>query len=97
MSNCEICGEPMPAGEEMFKFHGYSCDCPKPPLQKTEVVAEFIFRDTCDGEFWMDVKINGRVEHQIQFDTSTERQRAHDDLMTMTRAHGAVDLPVHPQ
>jgi hypothetical protein len=28
---CEICGEPMPPGEEMFKFHGYSAPCPKPP------------------------------------------------------------------
>ena len=32
---CEICGEPMPAGEEMFKFHGYSGNCPKPPLPKS--------------------------------------------------------------
>jgi len=24
----------MPDGEEMFKFHGYSGDCPKPPLQR---------------------------------------------------------------
>jgi hypothetical protein len=30
--NCSVCGEPMPAGEEMFKFHGYSGPCPKPPL-----------------------------------------------------------------
>lgn len=27
---CELCGEPMPAGEEMFKFHGYSGPCPTP-------------------------------------------------------------------
>ena len=32
MANCELCGEPMPSGEEMFKFHGYSGPCPKPPL-----------------------------------------------------------------
>lgn len=31
---CTICGEPMPDGEQMFKFHGYSGDCPKPPLPK---------------------------------------------------------------
>jgi len=31
---CELCGEPMPAGEEMFKYHGYSGPCPKPPLVK---------------------------------------------------------------
>ncbi|WP_374312472.1 DUF2829 domain-containing protein [Dongia sp.] len=29
---CNICGEPMPPGEEVFKFHGYSGPCPKPPL-----------------------------------------------------------------
>jgi hypothetical protein len=28
---CKLCGEPMPPGEEMFKFHGYSGPCPKPP------------------------------------------------------------------
>lgn len=31
---CELCGEPMPPGEQMFKFHGYSGDCPKPPLER---------------------------------------------------------------
>jgi hypothetical protein len=25
----------MPEGEQMFKFHGYSGPCPKPPLEKT--------------------------------------------------------------
>lgn len=29
---CSVCGDPMPSGEEMFKFHGYSGPCPKPPL-----------------------------------------------------------------
>ena len=29
IARCCLCGEPMPPGEEMFKFHGYSCDCPK--------------------------------------------------------------------
>lgn len=31
---CGVCGEPMPPGEEMFTFHGYSGPCPKPPLPK---------------------------------------------------------------
>lgn len=31
---CVICGEPMPAGEKMFKFHGYSGDCPRPPISR---------------------------------------------------------------
>lgn len=34
MPSCALCGEPMPAGEEMFKYHGYSGECPKPPLPK---------------------------------------------------------------
>lgn len=34
---CELCGEPMPAGEQMFKFHGYSGNCPKPPLPRPKV------------------------------------------------------------
>lgn len=33
---CQLCGEPMPAGETMFKYHGYSGPCPKPPLKKVE-------------------------------------------------------------
>lgn len=37
---CGICGEPMPPGEQMFKFHGYSGPCPKPPLPKRTPRAE---------------------------------------------------------
>jgi hypothetical protein len=33
---CELCGESMPPGEEMFKYHGYSGPCPKPPLPTVE-------------------------------------------------------------
>src|SRR4029077_20588754 len=29
-SKCELCGEPMTPGEEMFKYHGYSGPCAKP-------------------------------------------------------------------
>lgn len=31
---CQLCGEPMPEGEDMFKYHGYSGTCPKPPKPK---------------------------------------------------------------
>lgn len=33
-SRCGLCGEPMPPGEEMFKYHGYSGPCPKPRLPR---------------------------------------------------------------
>lgn len=31
---CQLCGHPMPAGEEMFNYHGYSGPCLGPPLQQ---------------------------------------------------------------
>ena len=34
---CKLCGEPMPEGETMFHYHGYSGPCPKPPLKKVEL------------------------------------------------------------
>jgi hypothetical protein len=35
VASCELCGEPMPPGEEMFRYHGSSGDCPKPRLRET--------------------------------------------------------------
>lgn len=42
-TNCGLCGQPIPQGEEMFKYHGYSgpcpkvehCECPEPMLSKS--------------------------------------------------------------
>ena len=34
LPKCELCGNPMPPGESMFKYHGYSGPCPKPYLPK---------------------------------------------------------------
>lgn len=36
-AKCSLCGEPMPEGETMFKYHGFSGSCPKPPLTKPQV------------------------------------------------------------
>lgn len=33
-ARCQLCGEPMSESEQMFKYHGYSGPCPKPPLPK---------------------------------------------------------------
>jgi len=44
-ARCEICGEPMPPGEEMFKYHGYSGNCPKPPLPVPQVITIKIERE----------------------------------------------------
>lgn len=36
VAKCKLCGEPMPPGEEVFYYHGYSGPCPKPPLPKPD-------------------------------------------------------------
>jgi hypothetical protein len=45
---CVLCGEPMPEGEEMFKYHGYSGNCPKPPppKPKVEAVIEYLHSES---------------------------------------------------
>lgn len=97
-AKCELCGEPMPEGEQMFKYHGYSGNCPKPPKQKTEVMAEFTFRDMREGGFWIDVAIERKPYTSLgPFDTQQERRRAYDDLLAMTRSVGAKDMPSRPQ
>ena len=30
---CGLCGQPMPPGEEVFKYHGYSGPCPQDALK----------------------------------------------------------------
>lgn len=49
---CEICGDPMPDGETMFKYHGYSGPCPKPPLKKTTPAPAWHDAPTCAG-LWL--------------------------------------------
>lgn len=47
VARCELCGEPMPPGEEMFKFHGYSGNCPKPPLPSKTVTPDMAAARFC--------------------------------------------------
>lgn len=94
MSNCEICGAPMPAGEEMFKFHGYSGPCPQPPIAKPKrlVVCEYAKVDETDGTFSIEIAVNGQPYDRIDnFATAGERDRALDDLLAMMRSVGARD------
>lgn len=66
--------------------------------EETTVVAEFILRDMKNGELWLDVTANRTPYVQVgPFDTATERQRALDDLLKMTRSLGAKDVPLLPQ
>ena len=35
VARCSICGEPMPEGEGMFMYHGFSGPCPKPAMKRS--------------------------------------------------------------
>lgn len=89
-ARCELCGEPMPPGEAMFKFHGFSGPCPKPPLQRdaVKVVIEYRHRDEGD-KFWLDVLCAGQVWDCLAFDSAEQRRVAQDDLLAMMRSLGA--------
>jgi hypothetical protein len=45
---CELCGQPMLPGEEMFRYHGYSGPCPEPEVSPHEHWPGPARRDWCD-------------------------------------------------
>lgn len=98
MANCEICGEPMDEAESMFKYHGFSGACPKPPLPKpmSKVVVEYIQVDLPD-EYRLDIHVDRKPYACEHFASEEERQRFLDDLLQSQRSLGAVDLPNKPQ
>ena len=67
--NCELCGEPMPEGETMFKFHGYSGPCPKPPLPKD---TQPRLTDNDAGE--ISVTLNGKELRGWSYKDDAERR-----------------------
>ncbi len=69
MSNCEICGEPMPDGETMFKFHGYSVPCPKLPLPRVTQP-----RVTDDDNGNVSVTLNGKELRGWSYKDDPERR-----------------------
>ena len=88
MPKCELCGEPMEELESMFKYHGSLGPCPtpnriRPPRVKS--VIEYVHREA-DGQFWLDVTVDGDLHDSIGFDTPSGRQAAPDDLLEMMRS-----------
>ena len=49
---CQLCGEPMPEGEQMFNYHGYSGPCPKPPLVVKKNTNEELKKELWHDEFY---------------------------------------------
>lgn len=66
------------------------------PDPDNQVVIEYSHRES-DGEFWLDIKVDGKLWAQLEFDTPEERLRAHDELLDTLRSTGAVDLPLRVQ
>jgi hypothetical protein len=103
--NCELCGEPMPQGEEMFNYHGYSGNCPKPPLAPKPRTA----RARIDGGKLSDEKArellfyligffqleeNPRFDRAIEIffdDQRAERTRCEFSRLNFRIAEGKVD------
>lgn len=96
---CGLCGEPMPDGEEMLKYHGYSGPCPAPPkpAPRIDTIVEYIYREA-DGAFWLDIHMDRQPWAQLgPFETEAARHAAKADLLNMMRSVGAKDLPGFPQ
>ncbi|MFZ3222345.1 MAG: hypothetical protein WBH09_11430 [Rugosibacter sp.] len=64
-AKCAICGEPMPPGEEMFKYHGYSGNCPKPPIPKQPK------KQKVQGLVWA-IAVKDKRTVSMMFDTSKQ-------------------------
>jgi hypothetical protein len=97
IAKCSLCGEPMPEGEIMFKFHGYSGPCPKPALRKAVLSSKIVyyFRDDTISGFWIDVEVDGKPHKNVgPFISEYQRKLAYDDLCAMLGSIGAIDAKV---
>lgn len=63
---CELCGEPMPEGEESFKYHGYSGPCPKPYLAPAVEENKTAANSTQTVEQENKPDVSGEVEQQLR-------------------------------
>ena len=87
---CERCGEPMPQGEEVFKYHGYSGPCPKPPLAK-EPEAAFGTREEMIARYHMLEGLLAEKEAALAVCVGALRMLENSDC----RAIGKIDKCAH--
>lgn len=95
IAKCELCGEPMPPGEEMFKLHGYSGPCPKPPLprrkfRKKPVVIEavqFVLQDSDPG----DVRVGPTMRALEELGAPIESWRFAPDKIQIPTLEGTME------
>ena len=90
-ATCAICGEPMPPGEEMFKYHGYSGPCPAPPLPRPTSPLADKLRARWLSESSAVIDGDGGVYHgQLMGEASTLMIEAADEIDRLTRELAAV-------
>jgi len=93
---CELCGEPMPPGEEMFSYHGYSGPCSKPP-KPTPPTPPPASEDEPSDHDWRDVATLARralaFGHQATPQTPERmierKEEALRAIVTVCERHGA--------
>lgn len=74
--------------EPMFKFHGYSGPCPKPPLPKPEKHSIDLIVVHSNGDDWaIDITVDGAPYQALgPFATEDACKRAVNDLLEMIRS-----------
>jgi hypothetical protein len=70
----------MPPGEEMFKYHGYSGDCPKPPLPKQPA------KQKIPGLVWA-VSVKDKRTVSMMFDTNEQANDFVSGIEAKVTAH----------
>lgn len=84
--HCEICGAPMPEGETMFRYHGYSCPCPLPPLpRKTAPLADKLRQRWASTSSAVMDADGGIYTGQLFGEASTLMAEAADEIDRLTR------------
>lgn len=59
-SVCELCGFPMPPGEEVFRYHGYSGPCPTPPTRE-QLEAALVKVDKASRQLREEARVDWRT------------------------------------
>lgn len=77
-ATCAICGQPMPEGEEMFNYHGYSGPCPAPALPRESTPEERKHRRLYDILAGINDAIEVGDDGYARFASLNDRDRLRD-------------------
>ena len=86
---CGLCGFPMPEGEEMFNYHGYSGKCPAEPLPNPDpepLQQAKEFYKGCTGEYPTDLLAYAIAKFAEQYATK-QIERFVEEVEKVLRYH----------